>query len=71
MRSSPGPAPVGLESTGDATFIVPATALGAPALSLPLFQIEGLPVGLQLIGFAGEDQALSAIAGWALEFGAA
>ena len=66
-----GPAPVGLESTGDATFNVPATALGAPALSLPLFQVEGLPVGLQLIGFAGEDQALSAVAGWTLEFDAA
>jgi len=63
-----GSAPVGLEATGDAAFNVPATALGAPALSLPLFQVEGLPLGLQLIGFPGEDRALSAMAGWALEF---
>jgi Asp-tRNA(Asn)/Glu-tRNA(Gln) amidotransferase A subunit family amidase len=65
-----GPAPVGLESTGNAAFNVPATALGAPALTLPLFRVDGLPLGLQLIGFPGDDRALSATAGWALEFGA-
>ena len=65
-----GPAPVGFEATGNAIFNVPATALGAPALSLPLFQVDGLPLGLQLIGFPGEDRALSAVAGWALDFGA-
>jgi Asp-tRNA(Asn)/Glu-tRNA(Gln) amidotransferase A subunit family amidase len=67
--SAPGAAPVGHETTGDPVFNVPATALGAPALSLPLFQVDQLPLGLQLIGFPGEDRALSAVAGWALEFG--
>lgn len=63
-----GPAPVGLDKTGDPVFNVPATALGAPAVSLPLFQVDGLPLGLQIIGFPGDDRALSAVAGWALEF---
>ncbi|MBV8536999.1 MAG: amidase [Alphaproteobacteria bacterium] len=66
--SAHGPAPAGLAATGNAAFNVPATALGAPALSLPLFQVDGLPVGLQLIGFLHEDQALSATAGWAMGF---
>lgn len=68
--AAPGPAPVGLETTGNPVFNVPATALGAPAISLPLFEVDGLPLGLQLVGFPGDDRALSAVAGWALGFGA-
>jgi Asp-tRNA(Asn)/Glu-tRNA(Gln) amidotransferase A subunit family amidase len=64
--AAPGAAPVGLETTGDPIFNVPATALGAPALSLPIYSVDSMPLGLQLIGFPGEDQALSAVAGWAL-----
>ncbi|HEX9464281.1 MAG TPA: amidase [Alphaproteobacteria bacterium] len=67
--AAPGAAPVGLETTGDPIFNVPATGLGAPALSLPLFQVDAMPLGLQLIGFPGEDRALSALANWALAFG--
>jgi Asp-tRNA(Asn)/Glu-tRNA(Gln) amidotransferase A subunit family amidase len=66
--SAPGPAPVGLGSTGDPTFNVAATALRVPALSLPLMQVEGMPVGLQLIGFAGGERALSAYAQWLMDF---
>jgi Asp-tRNA(Asn)/Glu-tRNA(Gln) amidotransferase A subunit family amidase len=65
--AAPGAAPVGLETTGDPIFNVPATCLGAPALSLPIYTVDNMPLGLQLIGFPGEDQALSAIAGWALK----
>jgi Asp-tRNA(Asn)/Glu-tRNA(Gln) amidotransferase A subunit family amidase len=39
-----------------------ATALRVPAVSLPLMQVEGMPVGVQLIGFAGGEAALSAYA---------
>jgi Asp-tRNA(Asn)/Glu-tRNA(Gln) amidotransferase A subunit family amidase len=63
--AAPGVPPT-IENTGDPIFNVPATALGAPALSLPLYTVDNLPLGLQLIGFPGEDQALSAVAGWAL-----
>jgi len=57
-----GAAPVGLESTGDATFAVPSSLLGTPALSLPVLKAEGLPLGLQLIGFTDRDAALFEVA---------
>jgi len=57
-----GAAPVGLGSTGNPIFNVPASLLGIPALSLPLLSADGLPLGLQLMGFAGEDAGLFAIA---------
>ena len=59
-----GPAPVGLEHTGNPAFNLPASVLGVPALTLPLMTIQGLPVGLQLIGLAERDAALFAYAGW-------
>jgi len=61
--AAPGAAPVGLESTGDSTFAVPSSLLGTPALSLPVLTAEGLPLGLQLIGFEDEDAALIGAAG--------
>ncbi|MDB5572305.1 MAG: amidase [Hyphomicrobiales bacterium] len=61
--AAPGPAPVGLASTGDPNFAVPGSFLGAPAMSLPLMSDEGLPLGLQLLGFEGADADLFAVAG--------
>ena len=60
--SAPGAAPVGLGSTGNPVFNVPASMLGIPAVSLPLLSINGLPLGLQIAGFAGEDARLFAVA---------
>jgi Asp-tRNA(Asn)/Glu-tRNA(Gln) amidotransferase A subunit family amidase len=57
-----GAAPVGLGSTGNPVFNVPASMLGIPAVSLPLLSIDGLPLGLQIAGFVGEDAALFAVA---------
>jgi len=62
--SASGPAPVGLAATGSRSFLVHATFLGLPAFSLPLMQVDGFPVGLQLIGAAGRDGALCATAHW-------
>lgn len=53
--SATGTAPSGLESTGNTIFNTPASYLGAPAISLPLFRHKGLPLGLQVIGFHGQD----------------
>ncbi len=53
-------APVGLRSTGSALFAVTSSMLGVASLSLPVLQDEGLPLGLQLIGFAdGDAQAFA------------
>jgi Asp-tRNA(Asn)/Glu-tRNA(Gln) amidotransferase A subunit family amidase len=35
-----------------------------PAFSLPLLEVGGLPVGVQLIGRAGADSTLCATAQW-------
>jgi Asp-tRNA(Asn)/Glu-tRNA(Gln) amidotransferase A subunit family amidase len=59
--SAPGPAPAGLESTGDPVMNLPWTHSGLPAVSLPAGQAEnGLPLGLQLIGRWQADEALLA-----------
>ncbi len=58
-----GAAPTGLGSTGDPTFLVPSSLLGTPAVSLPVLAAEGLPLGLQVIGFTNQDAELFAAAG--------
>jgi Asp-tRNA(Asn)/Glu-tRNA(Gln) amidotransferase A subunit family amidase len=62
--SAPGGAPEGLSSTGNPDFAVPASLLGVPALSLPVFEVDGMPLGLQLIGFFNRDAEAFATAGW-------
>ena len=53
--SAPGPAPIGLKWTGNAVFAVPSSILGTPSFSLPVLEVEGLPLGLQVMGFMDED----------------
>jgi Asp-tRNA(Asn)/Glu-tRNA(Gln) amidotransferase A subunit family amidase len=62
--AAPGPAPAELKSTGSPQFAVPSSLLGTPALSLPLFQVNGMPLGLQVLGFANEDASAFATAAW-------
>ena len=59
-----GAAPRGLSRTGDPIFAVAASILGAPAINLPLQEIEGMPLGIQLIGYADGDAPLMGIANW-------
>ena len=61
--AAPGAAPIGLASTGDPTFAIPGSLLGVPAVSLPMFRVGGLPLGLQVLGFAGRDAEMFAVAG--------
>ena len=61
--SAPGPAPHGLESTGDPALNLPFSQAGLPALTVPSGRIAGagghlLPLGLQLVARAGHDEAL-------------
>jgi Asp-tRNA(Asn)/Glu-tRNA(Gln) amidotransferase A subunit family amidase len=60
--SASGPAPLGLTATGDPSFAIPASLLGIPAVSLPLFEIDGLPLGLQVLGFKERDADLFSVA---------
>jgi len=59
-----GPAPRGLAQTGSRTFQSYGSWLGLPAFSLPLLEVNRLPVGVQLLGRADADSALYAIARW-------
>ena len=53
--AAPGPAPLGLSSTGNAKMNAPWTALGTPAISMPMLIPSGLPLGLQLTADRGQD----------------
>lgn len=59
-----GPAPVGLSGTGSPLFNALWTYLGMPCISLPLLEVEGLPVGVQLVGTRGNDAGLLRAADW-------
>ncbi len=49
--AAPGPAPEGLNSTGDPIMNLPWTFLGLPAVTVPAAKAaNGLPLGLQMIG---------------------
>lgn len=67
--AAPGPAPAGLESTGDSIFNAAWTLCGTPAVTIPLFETEdGLPMGVQLVGSRGDDGRLLRTARWLSDF---
>lgn len=58
--AAPGPAPEGLDSTGDPAMNAPFTYAGVPAASIPVDERDGLPLGLQCVGpFGGDERLLS------------
>lgn len=65
--SALGPAPAGLQSTGDPNMNLPWTTVGFPALTAPAGRVNGLPVGLQLVARFSDDELLLA---WAEEIAA-
>lgn len=57
--AAPGPAPEGIDDTGDPIMNLPWTHAGVPALSLPAGEADnGLPVGLQCTTRFGADEDL-------------
>lgn len=75
----PGPAPLiagphddpwkpgAVPRTGNPAFNLPASVLWAPAWNLPLMAVDGLPVGLQLVGPYLGDAALAGHARWMMD----
>jgi Asp-tRNA(Asn)/Glu-tRNA(Gln) amidotransferase A subunit family amidase len=73
----PGPAPLwsgdvpgqplAQRPTGDFVFNAPSSMLFAPALTMPLVAVGGMPVGVQLMGQQHDDARITAMARWALE----
>lgn len=60
-----GEAPVGLHSTGNASFCAIWTSMHVPAVTLPLFKgPNGLPVGVQLTGKRNNDRKVFEAARW-------
>jgi len=66
--AAPGPAPEGIDDTGDPVMNAPWTHAGVPAVSLPAGTADGLPLGLQVVGRYGADERLL---GWAERIAAA
>jgi Asp-tRNA(Asn)/Glu-tRNA(Gln) amidotransferase A subunit family amidase len=62
--ASAGPAPEGLDATGSPVFCTTWTFLGMPAVSLPLLESDGLPLGVQLVGVRRDDARLLRTARW-------
>ena len=65
--AAPGPAPCFEEGTGNPIFSTIWTLCGLPCVTLPLLGTEaGLPMGVQLVGGADEDDRLLRTANWML-----
>jgi Asp-tRNA(Asn)/Glu-tRNA(Gln) amidotransferase A subunit family amidase len=61
--AAPGPAPEGIDATGDPAMNLPWTHAGTPALTVPAGDVDGLPVGLQCVARFGHDESLLAWSG--------
>jgi amidase len=60
-----GPAPKGLDSTGDPYFCAPWSSAGMPSISLPTgLAADGLPFAVQLTGMPWGEARLLAAAAW-------
>lgn len=68
LPAAPGEAPVGLGSTGEATFSLFLSLLGPPCATLPAATgPAGMPIGVQFVGARGRDEELLDLVGWAAE----
>ena len=75
--ASPGPAPpwagdapgrpLVARPTGDAVFNTPSSGIGAPAVTIPLTTVGGMPMGIQVMAQVNMDAQATAIARWMLE----
>lgn len=54
-------------TTGLPSYNAATSMLGSPAISLPMLAVDGLPMGLQVIGQPHEDDRLTGLARWISE----
>ncbi|MXR43329.1 amidase [Halobaculum sp. WSA2] len=66
--AAPGPAPEGIDDTGDPAMNLPWTHAGLPTIGLPAGDVDGLPVGVQVAAEFDADERLLA---WADEIAGA
>ncbi len=64
MLCSSGPAIIDHGFTGSRSYALPWTLVGGPSFALPLLADQGLPLGVQLAGFAEQDALTCAHAAW-------
>jgi Asp-tRNA(Asn)/Glu-tRNA(Gln) amidotransferase A subunit family amidase len=57
--------PVAHLATGSRSFLSPWSLVGGPSLALPWMAVDGMPLGVQLMGIADSDFDLIGIARWA------
>jgi Asp-tRNA(Asn)/Glu-tRNA(Gln) amidotransferase A subunit family amidase len=62
-----GPAPKGLEATGNPVFNSLWTYLGVPCVTVPLLEANALPMGVQLVGARHDDGRLLRNSNWLVE----
>ncbi len=57
-----GPGQLGQPRGGTPWYNDASSAIGAPTFGLPLLAVDDVPLGIQIMGFAGEDEDLAAVA---------
>lgn len=62
-----GPGQKGQPKVGTPWYNDASSAIGAPTFNLPLLVADGVPLGVQIMGFEGQDAVLAAMARWLLE----
>ena len=62
--AAPGAAPEGLAFTGSRAQTMLWTMLGVPAVNVPVLAVDGLPLGLQVVGRFGADATTLRAAAW-------
>ena len=54
--------------TGSRSFVSPWTMIGGPSLALPYLAVDGMPLGVQLMGVPDSDVDTVAVAHWLDQF---